>query len=128
MYLTDQVITLEQAQKLRELKFSEPSIFYWCIWWDKCQRDWTIIAEDDDSTSYEQWLQAYTVSELMEYLPETIIWYKRKIYLNKNQYKITYDVDINSNWWELFTSNDNLAQALWDMLIYLISNKYIECN
>lgn len=146
MQLSEQCITLEQAQKLYELNFRKASLAEHVF-----NMDWSYrilrIHHSIDTSDCKRILPAYTVSELMEYLPQCILqktdeeieendddflWNETFFYLYKQrnwEYNVYYmenderasEYDYNSNF-----TNKNLAQALWDMLIYLIENKHIE--
>ena len=133
MQLSDQVITLEQAQKLKELWFEIESIFQiynpnwniptpwsieYSIWWDY------MLSNLELSELFEKY-PAYTVSELMEYLPSYIWDYCIGVFKDDIQYCCHY-VEVEKNTTLYQSRNDNLSQALWDILIYLIENKYIQ--
>ena len=134
MQLSEQVITLEQARKLKALWFDKHSLWkiedeYETIYqvWRDYKRDW--YRANDDTSDWWEWYNAYTVSELMDILPAYLspfelfikkqlddtykVWYIRWYWENENDksYESSYIID-----------NKNLVYALWNMLIYLIEN------
>lgn len=110
MYLKDQVITLEQAKKLQLLWFHRDSLY--------------VVANPSENvglSSQYKWSPCYTASELMDILPGKI-W---KWYLNINKTPWLYEVYYDESQLVLSLKvirNKSLANALWDMLIYLIEN------
>lgn len=125
MELSKQCITLEQSRKLLSLWFKKESYFdFISTDW----RDFDIIERKeypDDWSEYGQNYSAYTVSELMEYLPVTIDWPSKWQLRIIRDSKIIFSYYDNGTWWAVTAKWENLAQVLWDMLIYLIENKYI---
>jgi len=128
MQLEDQVVTLEQAKKIHELWFNKESCFVYTPR-DEYELWIHIVYSKDTRISY--W-KAYTVSELMEYLPAYISPFH--LFIKKhtdNTYKVWYirwySEDENDRSYEssYIIYNTNLTQALWDMLIYLLENKLI---
>lgn len=133
MELKDQLITLEQAKQLKELWFEKESLYKFVQAW--VVDDWELIELLDEYrihiewTAYyvfEEWKQypAYTCAELMEYLPDMIPEIARsklKIEKGEGLYDVLYE---DEDWMvRIYSSNENLTQALWDMLIYLLTNK-----
>lgn len=124
MQLSEQVITLEQAKKLKELWFERDSLrkiedeyqTIHQIWRDYL---WDLYRANNDTLDWWEWYNAYTVSELMDYLLRPVEWYDLKV-IKTSTYEVYY------GHWVKYIDNQNLAQALWDMLIYLIENKYID--
>lgn len=119
MQLSEQVITLEQARKLKELWFEKPSIFsYYEEHWIRLTQEWP----------YRLYYML-TASELIDILPAYLSPFELFI---KKQLDDTYKVWYIRWYWEnendksyessYIIYNTNLAQALWDMLIYLIEN------
>lgn len=147
MKLSEQVITLEQAKKLSELWFNRNSLWkiegeYQTIYqvWRDYLWDW-YRANDDMSDWWEEYC-CYTATELMDILPESILtnymegWddIDYMLVLNKTYSRrwdeVTrwlYNVYYTSDFDDLLhdTQNTNLAQALWDMLIYLLENNLL---
>ena len=128
MELSKQCITLEQAKQLKELWFQNESYAIWCHEEDENNyKTWETVVVDRDYFEYCEWsdnlYNAYTVSELMEYLPHQI--WKDMLHIEKVNTDDWVFYFINC-WHNIEIVSENLAQALWDMLIYLIENKYIE--
>lgn len=139
MQLQDQVISLEQARKLQQLWITKPSI----LKWGKLETEKEFIARYPRNWIWEE-IPAYTASELMDILPDRI----NKPYIQRvwwsawQQYNSYYNLEVHK-WdgkylvWYTYTDwdertqieeevgNTNLAQALWDMLIYLIENNLL---
>ena len=133
MQLKDQVISLEQAKKLKKLWFERE---YFVVWWIV---NWnSFVTLKSAMTTTEEQYPAYTVSELMEILPFKIMpswindirWtYILNIGKWQNIKGVVYEVlyyDLHNKGNLEYTENQNLAQALWDILIRAIENKYIE--
>lgn len=121
MQLQDQVISLEQAKKLKELWFERDSLFTfskpWLVYW----------VYRNDEIRHPQHLsdyRAYTASELMDILPEYID--DMFIYVGKVDwyYFVLYNNIVNKVLCNAIKKT-NLAQALWDMLIYLLENNLL---
>ena len=124
MQLSEQVITLEQAKKLKELWFDKHSLWkiedeYETIYqvWRDYKRDW--YRANDDTSDWWEWYNAYTVSELMDILPVEV---KGMILQIKKFRDDSYAVWYFAPWYCSADYKENLAQALWDTLIYLIEN------
>jgi hypothetical protein len=116
----NQVTTLEQSKKIDELWFKRESYFVW--------RDITnnplLDVYNEYTPEVHPIYKAYTVSELMEYIKPYHLWNHLIIWKHNKVYTVWY-------WYitsEFLKENKNLAQALWDMLIYLIENHYIKCS
>lgn len=147
MQLQEQVISLEQARKIKSLWFSKESF---AIHIDLEDWIWRIpisyygVEKDYNLDEYEYY-HAYTASELMDILPHRInkpyiqeVWdnkgkqYNDYFYLevyrwHDTKYSVYYtylDLDDRTQVEEEI-SNINFAQALWDMLIFLLENNLI---
>jgi len=122
MKLEDQVCTLQQAQKLKELGVECDSIFWWNQETERNQpivtRDYTHIAAS--STKY--W-RAYTVAELGVMLPYEIC---------DGNYQVFDFEDLGKHDTDCFVFNRNKtffkaeAQARASALIWLIENKHLD--
>ena len=127
MELAKQVTSLEISKKISELWFSKDSLH----WWSKqegllSKHEFTICRSDLYSESY----RAYSVSELMEYLPdhiETEPDYTTYFVLEKypEEYMIQYT---RSDIPEIEITDKSLVDCLWKTLIYLLSNNLIDGN
>jgi len=127
MQLQDQVISLEQAKKLKELWFSKLCWFHYMKQDDnefdiETAYDWIPVAMYWDTETYP----AYTASELMDILPDTI---EHKDYwnckLNIVKRWAWYDVKYSSDlWWHVFSAL-KLTIALGETLIYLLENNLL---
>jgi|TARA_R100001530_G_scaffold135693_1_gene113566 hypothetical protein len=113
MKLEDQVVSLELAKKLKELKVKQESLWYHYRIGDK----WGIkLTKPTIENEHSEFYSAFTVSELGEILPET----NWQTYREKKGWIIT-DHQIN-----LPTQKaDTEADARAKMLIYLLENKLI---
>jgi len=134
MELKEQVISLEQAEKLNELWFSKQSIFEWHTIWDL---PFTILYNPLQRSTYPDSVAtrytAYTSSELMDILPAYISPFELHIikllwWEEPDEYQVSYirwyseeenDCSYKSDYQ---FQNKNLTTALWDMLIYLLEN------
>jgi hypothetical protein len=70
MKLENQVISLELAKKLKELGVQQDSELVWGIGGDKCEKEWTLLFNNDESWSAETIYSAFTVAELGKKLME----------------------------------------------------------
>jgi len=96
----DNVVSLELAKRLKEAGVNSPSLFYWQIWDDKSV---DIAMEHEDDFDYSgagrkvvEKIPAYTVTELMEKLPDCIRVDKDRrfylvVYKLSNSYKVDYE-------------------------------------
>lgn len=142
MQLEQQVISLDQARRLNELGFKRDSyyryMYYWYTcppyWWFENRKDtaleWRyLICESSYVNSICDWTDdfaAYTVSELMDILPDWIDWYRITIVKDLPRYIVSYSMELE--WWYIekhITKSTNLAIALWDMLLYLLENNLL---
>ena len=94
------VISFELAKRLKEAGVNSPSLFYWRIWNDKSV---DIAMEHEDDFDYSgagrkvvEKIPAYTVTELMEKLPDCIRVDKDRrfylvVYKLSNSYKVDYE-------------------------------------
>lgn len=128
MKLEDQVISLEHAKKLKELGVNQISSFKWIKANHPTEKTCEAVIEHsgaledsyDDSPVSGGWTltswAAYTVAELGEMLPVTMVFEKHK-----------------SGEWRMFDNlnfgfiaiDNNEANARAKMLIYLLENKLI---
>lgn len=122
MNLIDQVITLEQAKKLVELWFDWDNLFWH---YKDMILDGNALDEWAETylSVYKDAIPAYTASELMDILPDKFLDYYLTITKWKELYYISYKKFKEFHHRVIW---NNLVQALWDMLIYLLENNYIE--
>jgi len=137
MNLSEQVISIELAKKLKELNVKQDSLFYWLnvpeIVHMKLNDDGTIFYDENNCTvldrieyktfigspiaynvSQEDTWSAFTVAELGELIPSNYY----NFYKNENGYIFSINGLPN-------TSDPNVANAMAKMLIYLIENKLV---
>lgn len=113
-------VKLETAKRLRELWFKKESIFQYFS-----QHDWFNLWQYDKEDKVNTLYNAYTAQELLDNMPEKM-----------EQYYLCYS-KIWWLWYEAFNNwqyvssltqenfvNKNLAEALGQMMIYLIENDY----
>ena len=58
----------ELAKKLYNVGVVIESECRWCIGWDKCETEWTLIHKDDESASYTDFYPAPNTWEVIEFL------------------------------------------------------------
>ena len=124
MKLEHQIVSLELANKLKELGVKQESLFYWyesnhsIVASDIGKLFWYVTYKDDTALRNEKRVSAFTVAELGEMLPDFY-----ETYRNGNP-------DIG---WscrekamsEIYTFGKTEADARAKMLIYLLENKLI---
>lgn len=121
MELQDQVISLQQAKKLKELWFKKKSYLIRFFDRDGDECIWTKIDSQFYSGSTKKY-PAYTISELMDILP-------RHIKITSEDYIEWMDKEFR--WYNVTLDEKslyiqkNLTHALWDMLIYLLENNLL---
>lgn len=64
------VTSLKLSKELKELGCKQESEFYWGIGGDKCEDEWTLLWDNDDSWSARERVSAFFSGELGEMLPE----------------------------------------------------------
>lgn len=142
MKLEDQVTNLELSQKLGQLGVKQESLFYWCYEWDDNN-----IRTGEKSIEFDTWIEhfeaekniiasAFNVSELGEMLPEIVG------HFGKNLGGITIN-KYNGGWTTWYCAakdrqslfgptltflEDNMADSMAKMLIYLIENKLLKVD
>lgn len=110
MEIKNIVTTEEQSKRLDELWFKKEGCFsYYRNWEIHPTLEWPYCL-----------YPAYTASELMEYLPSSVEIYK---HISNSSYIVFTWWDDDYRW-----DNENLTQALWDMLIYLIEKSLLPNN
>jgi len=133
MKLENQVVSLELAQKMKELGFEQDSLFYWKE--QMTGSDVAIIqAENPADDDYKNFYSAYTVAELGEMLPSTVY---TRTYLRKNhptnEENKDYIEEMKQNNWYAIHYEDNMdllqgykteADARATILIYLKEKKF----
>ena len=131
MKLESQVISLEIAKKLKELGVKQESLFSWYkfeLWSEP--RIW--MNPDDPkaelaclSGKREFMISAFTVAELLTMMPRYVknTWeFSLNMFMGK--YEVRYEETDSAIDW-LNESDENPANALSLMLIYLLENKLI---
>jgi len=156
MYLDNQVTSLELSKKLQSLNLSQQTIFYWILAKSSkniAAYGLTFVSNIfDRKDTFEEIFSAYTASELGELLPNRVFLKDKEpfdsytISIKKfytvdedrtatNNYILNYECDSTSiageDAWlsrKLCKNiyNPNLADAMAEMLIFLIENKLIE--
>lgn len=126
--IEDQVISIEQTKKLKELWFKRESYFcrveWWKLWHDLRSEIHPVevienrIALADSAYSL---YNAYTASELMDILPSKIINNDWLFELEVWKLNMWYSIHYTSWPWRYIQITwENITQALWNMLIYLL--------
>ena len=108
-------INYELAKKLYDAGVVIESECRWCIGWDKCETEWTLIHKDDESASYTDFYPAPNTWEVIEFLPK---WTKIVCEYN-NKYRVTVSLYL------CFVMRASLLEALEVTLEYLLDNGYI---
>lgn len=123
MIIEDQLCTLEQAKKLKELGVKQDSYFYWFEYADNNR----LGAIKGSIISGEKSYSAFTASELGELLPETINEYFLHIINAECLWVITYRHALGSlsELRSTMIADFNMSNALAKMLIHLIENKLV---
>lgn len=116
MKLEQQVCNLELAKRLKDLGVKRESLFYWRSDATAHGRPGWDIGDCIDTHANENF-SAFTIGELGEMLPVRVNFGKRK---SKPKYFCNYD---NKTYHQV--NNDSLADAMAEMLIYLLENKLI---
>jgi hypothetical protein len=132
MKIESQVTSLDLSKRLKELGIKQDSLFYWLINEAICYRGECLPLMG------EQWWSAFTASELLELLPESLgkleekpfkyfKIYKFKIIKYAQKYKVCYAYSDNEiNKIIIKKQDEKLCNALAKMLIHLIENKITE--
>ena len=130
MELKNQVVSLELAQKLKELGVKQESLFFWNIWHGQMDDFlWQIHygqpVKRGDGVLSEETYSAYTVAELLERLPASTCLVKKtdiKMKQEVRYYAETFDFHptISPD-----LHDKNPANALAKLLIQLYENKLI---
>lgn len=120
MKLEDQVCTLEQAKKLRELGITQDSLFYWI---DRAGQSRVVFEKNIEFLDQLPIISAYTVAELGEMLPYSYLVVSDKV-LGERIFTI-WKLDDRlklDNISGLHKYYENEAEARADLLIHLIEN------
>ena len=107
-------INYELAKKLYDAGVRIESEWRYCIGWDKCETEWTLIHEDDESASYTDYLYTPNCEEVIEFLKEKIDWitYSKMVWF-------VIHFELKSITWP------TLLKALEATLEYLLDNRHI---
>jgi hypothetical protein len=130
MKLSEQVVSLEIAKRLKELGVEIDSLFWWNhfkSYAPKFEPTWAIsdyLESDIKHSVVEVGISAPTASELAEMLPECYpVWkYKNNYYCDRLNQDDELDDDGD------ITRSKTMANALGKMLIYLKENKLMEVS
>jgi hypothetical protein len=125
--IENHVVNFELSKRLHDLGIRRDSIFYWFGIKEKK------IAQRCSSSDFDgSFISAYTASEILEMLPETIIAGRKMdrehiFELKKINGKIS--VCYTDNGYELGEQREiNPSNSLAKMLIYLVENKLVEVD
>lgn len=125
MKLEEQVISLEQARKLKELWCEQESYAVYQDYYG----NWAYRLDTSDRRDHKtvpatfRMIPAYTASELMEILPHYI---KNGKVLQVTKWRSCYIVTYGGEYDEAYITKDgNLACALWNTLIRLLENNLL---
>lgn len=133
MKLEKQVTSLELSKKLKELGVPQESLFHWNLWHGQMddfmyQIHYRKPVKRLDGVLSEDTCSAYTVAELLERLPAGTSLLKRTDISGKNPPRYYTEVvsidesrpEYNKDWLD-----ENPAESLAKMLVYLLENKLI---
>lgn len=130
MKLEDQVVSLELAKKLKELGFSQESLFYW-VGESLCFKNVVEVEMAKLDTNQKDFYSAYTVAELGEMLPVKVkhhsldIFRRNKVSWHVCYLDMTFDTPVHPNSISYLKSGNTQADAMAKMLIYLKENNLI---
>ena len=126
MKLESQVVSLEHARKLKELGVRQESAFYWI------GSDLLSSPEAHDTLGRltwpkkEAWISAFTVAELGEMLPDTVVLSNGKTHVLVTGKTVgLWEVGYRNGSAPLFFRHTSEADARAKCLVYLIENKII---
>ena len=131
MNIEDQVVSVEVAKKLKEIGVEQESLFYWRVWNDETV-DCAIGYEDYDFSGagrkIVERISAFTVAELMEQLPAVIETKAGRYRLTIEKYEHLWYVSYIGTAGDALETilNKKLADALGEMLIWLVERGYVE--
>jgi len=120
------VTSLELSRKLHELGVNKPSIYYWHEGNDINDEGHEVYRLEllNYQHSYLESYAAYLSSELLPILPKKIAnndCHERYLYIDTSlDYTLYYFEDVDNQ------SDENFANAIAKMLIYLIENGYVK--
>lgn len=134
----EQVCTLDQGKKLEELGVKADAIFFWYRGFSNVNGPaGTLVTKEwcDERCVQNAIYPAYTVAELGEMLPHTLFGEKMLIvsapseeteYLWCAMYVDVTEAlsEVKEHW----ADGDTMAEALAQLLIYLLTNKLIDVN
>ena len=146
MELNKQVVSLELARKLRELGFTQDSVWHWKV--SKNEKIYLRHGINFESSSPRKgtrclFYSAFSVAELGEMLPQ-VIESNMKPPFSRTQktYQLTVTLGLDKQWFVVYTNinnaNDNAefpikmchneADARAKMLIWLKENNYLDSS
>ncbi|MCK4576855.1 hypothetical protein KAU34_10635 [candidate division WOR-3 bacterium] len=124
MKLSKQVCSLEPAEKLKELKVNQGSLWYWVKYFDgETSKMMCSLFQKNEDDKVNEHISAFTVAELGEMLPNDFMSYKKDddMWLCcKHHPEIGKDNEMIMEFAEIE------ADARAKMLIYLIESKLIK--
>lgn len=122
MTIENQVVSLELAQKMKELGFEQESLFYWYL--DKRGLEPYVIGPRHDYFNKTDYVSAYTVAELGKEIRK-IEWKNLKI--EWKNLKMKYTEEWDRLIWKLkfFEHSESEANNRAAILIYLKENNLI---
>ena len=120
MRLEDQVCSLELAKRLKELGVKQEAAFHWR--YSDLLEEWSLFRPTKDVTSSKPFYAAFTVAELGEMLPRTILFENyfysfRVIRALDGKWWLSYET-VNKLYKEIL--DDSEADARAKMIVYLI--------
>lgn len=130
MKLEDQVCSLDQAKKLKELGIKQESLFLW-VKRHGCSIEYLAYINAIEISDFEYFYSAFTVAELGKMLPRSIIFECKFYFLNNDFYLDgTSSIYYSNDFYTPFdvTGSDNEAYARSKMLICLLENKIIDLS
>lgn len=115
MQLEQQVISLKLSRKLKNLGVKQDSSFYWFK--NIIIGEWCLVSEKDGFVTTPSFISAFTASELGEFL-KTVL--EVEIEMTGDGFKVCSLHPRIKNF-----QCENLAEAMGQMLVYLIKEKLI---
>ena len=125
MELSQQVISLEYAKRLKELNVKQESLFYWCEYNSIVTNLHYCYERPDVKNEYS----AFTTSELGEMLPRLVmkddVGYFLEIYIDcDGNWCVVYKGFLDSKLTHEYSQSEANCRAM--MLIYLIENGLVK--
>ena len=134
------VLTIEQMNKLKELgvdvsnasaRVGQMLFYHGDSWYGIDSYNLTLLNDDDDDTScFDEEYKAFTLQDVIELLPKSIIinslnhWFCVNQNCLLTEFQVMYVDGYGS--YGVIKQNKSLLQAFYEMLIWVIENGYLK--